>query len=74
MTKLYNLLYNNFVVKEEQKMLALKTILICSIFFMIIAYFLYISGYKKEAILIKNGIFGNLLFYGFLIIVIGLAP
>ena len=55
-------------------MLALKTILICSIFFMIIAYFLYILGYKKEAILIKNGIFGNLLFYGFLIIVIGLAP
>lgn len=55
-------------------MLALQTVGISSILGIIIAYIIYVKGYKKQGITLCRGIIGAVLCWGYLVLVIGLAP
>jgi len=55
-------------------MLAIQTNLIFGIVGIIIAFVLYQKGYKKFGVNLCRGILGALLCWGYLVLVIGLAP
>ena len=55
-------------------MLAIQTVGISSIIGIIFAYILYMNGYKKQGITLSRGIIGAVLCWGYLVLVIGLAP
>lgn len=54
--------------------MAIISVITSIILFLITACILYLKGYKKEAILIRQGIYSFSLIYTLLVLIIGLAP
>lgn len=48
-------------------MLSIISVGITFVLFMIIAFILFVGGYKEEAIMIRNGTFGSVIFYALLV-------
>lgn len=55
-------------------MLSIEVFLFTIILCLIIGYILYIKNYKKEAILIRNGVYGFTIFYIVFVLFIGIIP
>lgn len=55
-------------------MLALQTVGICSILFIILSIYMYCEGYKEEGKMIFQGTLGAVGFYIYLVLLIGCMP
>lgn len=55
-------------------MLAILSVVICSVLGLIISFVMYNGGYKTEAIEIRNAVYSGVVFYVFLVLCIGAMP